>query len=59
MLLSLDHDCILVVKMEDEKMQYRHILLLYFRKEKNANEAHKKLCLVFGDKALSKRQCQN
>ena len=40
-------------------MHYRHILLFYFRKGKNASEVHKKLCSVYGDKALSKRQCQN
>ena len=41
--------------MENQKEHYRHILLFYFRKGK----ARKKLCAVYGDKALKKRQCQN
>ena len=41
--------------MENQKEHYR---LFYFRKEKNASQAHKKLCAVYGDEAL-KRQCQN
>ena len=45
--------------MVDEKVHYQHILRFYFHKGKNASEAHKKLCSVYRDKALSKRQCQN
>nr|XP_043067479.1 histone-lysine N-methyltransferase SETMAR-like [Drosophila bipectinata] len=37
---------------------YRHILLFYFRKGKNATQARKKLCDVYGEDALSERQCQ-
>ena len=44
--------------MENQK-DYRHILLFYFRKGKNASQAHKKLCAVYGDEALKERQCQN
>ncbi|KAK6062057.1 hypothetical protein COOONC_00272 [Cooperia oncophora] len=35
------------------------ILLFYFCKGKNASQAHKKLCAVYGDEALKERQCQN
>ena len=45
--------------MENQKEHYRHILLFYFRKEKNASQAHKKLCAVYGDEALKERLCQN
>ena len=45
--------------MENQKEHYRHILLFYFRKGKNASQAHKKLGAVYGDEALKERQCQN
>lgn len=45
--------------MENQKEHFRHILLFYFRKGKNASQAHKKLCAVYGDEALKERQCQN
>ncbi|GFV64583.1 histone-lysine N-methyltransferase SETMAR [Trichonephila clavipes] len=45
--------------MENQKEHFRHILLFYFRKGKNASQAHKKLCAVYGDEALRERQCQN
>ena len=44
--------------MENQKEHYRHILLFY-RKGKNASQAHKKLCAVYDDEALKERQCQN
>ena len=31
----------------------------YFQKGKNAAQAHRKLCGVYGDECLSERQCQN
>lgn len=40
-------------------MHFRHILLYYFRKGKNASQAQKKLCAVYGDEALKERQCRN
>ena len=45
--------------MENQNEHFRHILLFYFRKGKNASQAHKKLCAVYGDEALKERQCQN
>nr|KAF6374223.1 hypothetical protein mPipKuh1_009456 [Pipistrellus kuhlii] len=45
--------------MENQKEHFRHILLFYFCKGKNASQAHKKLCAVYGDEALKERQCQN
>ncbi|EFN78090.1 Histone-lysine N-methyltransferase SETMAR, partial [Harpegnathos saltator] len=44
------------LKMEEQDVHFRHILLYYFRKGKNASQAHKK---VYGNEALKERQCQN
>ncbi|EFN76812.1 Histone-lysine N-methyltransferase SETMAR, partial [Harpegnathos saltator] len=38
---------------------FRHLLLFYFHKGKNASQAHKKLCAIYGDGALKEQQCQN
>ncbi|KAK6037633.1 hypothetical protein COOONC_24862 [Cooperia oncophora] len=40
--------------MEHQKEHFRHILLFYFRKGKNASQAHKKLCAVYGDEAFKR-----
>ena len=45
------------LKMEIPECHFRHILLFYFRKGKNAAQAHRKLCGVYGDECLSERQC--
>ena len=45
--------------MEEQDVHFRHILLYYFRKGKNASQAHKKLCAVYGNEALKERQCRN
>ena len=47
------------LKMEITECNFRHIFLFYFRKGKNAAQAHRKLCGVYGDKCSSERQCQN
>ena len=51
--------CYCALKMEISEGHFRHILLFYFRKGKNAVQAHRKLCVVYGDESLSERQCQN
>ena len=38
---------------------YRHILLFYFRRGKNAVKAQKNLYGVYGEKSLTERQFQN
>lgn len=45
--------------MEDQTVHFRHILLFYFSKGKNARQACEKLRKVYGDDALQERQCQN
>ncbi|GFV75089.1 histone-lysine N-methyltransferase SETMAR [Trichonephila clavipes] len=45
--------------MESDKQHFRHILLFYYRKGKNAVQARKKLTDVYGEGVLTVRQCQN
>ena len=45
--------------MEIPDGHFRHILLYYFWKGKNAVQARKKLYDVYGEKSLTERQCQN
>ncbi|GFV10856.1 histone-lysine N-methyltransferase SETMAR [Trichonephila clavipes] len=45
--------------MESDKQHFRHILLFYCRKGKNAVQARKKLTNVYGEGVLTVRQCQN
>ena len=45
--------------MECKNEHFRHILLFYFRKGKNASPAAKKLRDVYGEEALKYRQCRN
>ena len=45
--------------MEIPDGHFRHILLYYFRKGKNAVQARKKLYGVYGEKSSTERQCQN
>lgn len=45
--------------MESKNEHFRHILLFYFRKGKNAAQAAKKLRDVYGEEALKERQCRN
>ena len=45
--------------MECKNEHFRHVLLFYFRKGKNATRAAKNLRDVYGEEALKDRQCQN
>ena len=49
---------ILILKMEEKKQHFRHIMLYYFKKGKNATEMHKKICAVYGEGAVTDRMCQ-
>lgn len=44
--------------MEEQDVHFRHILLYYFHKGKNASQVQKKLYAVYGNEALKDRQCQ-
>ena len=48
---------ILILKME-EKQPFRHIMLYYFKRGKNATETHKKICAVYGEGAVTDQTCQ-
>ena len=43
---------------EKNKQHFRHIMLYYFKKGKNATETHKKICAVYGEGAVTDRTCQ-
>ena len=45
--------------MEIPDGHFRHMLLYYFRKGKNAVQARKKLYGIYDKKSLTERQCQN
>ncbi|GFX53690.1 histone-lysine N-methyltransferase SETMAR [Trichonephila clavipes] len=45
--------------MESDKQHFRHFLLFYYRKGKNAVQDRKKLTDVYGEGVLTVRQCQN
>ncbi|XP_032467124.1 nucleotide triphosphate diphosphatase NUDT15 isoform X1 [Phocoena sinus] len=44
--------------MEEKKQHFRHIMLDYFKKGKNATETQKKICAVYGEDAVTERTCQ-
>ncbi|GFV74198.1 histone-lysine N-methyltransferase SETMAR [Trichonephila clavipes] len=45
--------------MESDQQHFRHILLLYYRKGKDAVQVRKKLTDVYVEDVLTVRQCQN
>ena len=49
---------ILILKMEEKKQHFRHIMLYHFKKGKNATEMQIKICAVYGEGAVTDRMCQ-
>ena len=49
---------ILILKMEERKQHFQHIMLYYFKKGKNATEMQKKICAAYGEVAVTNRTCQ-
>ena len=49
---------ILILKMEEKKQHFRHIMLYYFKKGKNGTEMQKKICAVYGESAVTDQTCQ-
>ena len=49
---------ILILKVEEKKQHFRHIMLYYFKKGKNATETYKKICAVYGEGAVTDQTCQ-
>ena len=42
---------ILILKMEENKQHFWHIMLYYLKKGKNTTETQKKICVVYGEGA--------
>ena len=52
---------ILILKVEEKKQRFRHIMLYYFKKGKNTTEKQKKkkkMCAVYGEGAVIDWTCQ-
>ena len=49
---------ILILKMEENTQYFRHIMLYYFKKGKNATEMQKKICAVYGEGTVTDWTCQ-
>ena len=43
---------ILILKVEENKQHFWHVMLYYFKKGKNATETQKKICAVYGESAV-------
>ncbi|EZA52196.1 hypothetical protein X777_08709 [Ooceraea biroi] len=41
--------------MEENKEHFRHLMLFYYRKGKNASQATNSICSVYGEGALAER----
>ena len=51
--------CVAILILEvEEKQHFRHTILYYFKKGKNATEMQKKICAVYGEGAVTDRTCQ-
>ena len=49
---------ILILKMEENMQHFWHIMLYYFKKNKNATEMQKRVCAVYGEGAMTDQTCQ-
>ena len=49
---------ILILKVEEKKQHFQHIMLYYFKKGKNATETQKNICAVYGEGAVTDQTCQ-
>ena len=49
---------ILILKMEENKQHFWHIMLYCFKKGKNDAERQKKICAVYGESAVTDRMCR-
>ena len=48
---------ILILKMEENMQHFWHIMLYYFKKNKNATEMQKRVCAVYGEGAMTDQTC--
>ena len=49
----------LILKREENKQYFRHIIPYYFKKGENATEMQKKICAVCGEGAVTVQICQS
>ena len=49
---------ILILKMEEKKQHFCHIMPYYFKKGINVTEMQKKICALYGEVAVTDRTCQ-
>ena len=49
---------ILILKMEENKQHFQHVMLYYFKKGKNTTEMQKQICAVYGEGAVTEQMCQ-
>ena len=49
---------ILIMEMEENKQHFQYIMLHYFKEGKNATEMQKKICVVYGEGAVTDQMCQ-
>ena len=49
---------ILILKMEEKKQRFWHIMFYYFKKGENTTETQKRICAVYGEGAVTDRTCQ-
>ena len=49
---------ILILKVEEEKQHFWHIMLYYFKKDKNGAETQKRICVLCGEGAVTDQMCQ-
>ena len=49
---------ILILKMEENKQHFLHIMLYYFKNSKNAIKMQNKICVVYGEGAVTDWMCQ-
>ena len=49
---------ILILKIEEDMQYFWHIMLYYFKKGKNATEMQKKICVVYGEGAVTDQMYQ-
>jgi transposase len=45
-------------KMDNKNVHFRHIMLFYFKKGKNATQTQGKICAVYGENAVNERTCR-
>ena len=48
---------ILVLKIEEKKQHFQHIMLYYLKKGKNTTETPKKICAIYGEGTVTEKMC--